>query len=204
MSFCLILLNEWIARLEFITPHLSLKRCISNIFLISGAIGPRSGPGAGKKAGYGSGKQTLRLKANGTAAIEEVDNSRSLAEENINKLLENFMGINDSELGREKHKRSDCILHVQYDYVFQPLKFGTWRRGRPTQWSWPRPSTTRTSRRSASRTTSSSSSGAQSQTRSPGGGRRSITTTSKKWHSGGYWQTILFRCVNWRDINRAN
>lgn len=64
-----------------------------------GAIGPRSGPGAGKKAGYGSGKQTLRLKANGTAAIEEVDNSRTLAEENINKLLETFMGINDSELG---------------------------------------------------------------------------------------------------------
>lgn len=65
------------------------------------AIGPRSGPGAGKKAGYGSGKQTLRLKANGTAAIEEVDNSRSLAEENINKLLENFMGINDSELASQ-------------------------------------------------------------------------------------------------------
>ena len=70
------------------------------ILLPPGAIGPRSGPGAGKKAGYGSGKQTLRLKANGTAAIEDVDNSRTLAEENINKLLETFMGINDSELGR--------------------------------------------------------------------------------------------------------
>jgi len=65
------------------------------------AIGPRSGPGAGKKAGYGSGKQTLRLKANGTAAIEDVDNSRTLAEENINKLLETFMGINDSELASQ-------------------------------------------------------------------------------------------------------
>ena len=64
-----------------------------------GAIGPRTGPGTGKKAGYGSGKQTLRLKANGTAAIEEVDNSRTLAEENINKLLETFMGINDNDLG---------------------------------------------------------------------------------------------------------
>ena len=81
-----------------------LKRCIYFYFFLNpGAIGPRSGPGAGKKAGYGSGKQTLRLKANGTAAIEEVDNSRSQAEENINKLLENFMGINDSELGREKY-----------------------------------------------------------------------------------------------------
>jgi len=65
------------------------------------AIGPRSGAGSGKKASYGSGKQTLRLKANGTAAIEDVDNSRTLAEENINKLLETFMGINDSELASQ-------------------------------------------------------------------------------------------------------
>ena len=160
-------------------PHLSLKRCIYfYFFLIPGAIGPRSGPGAGKKAGYGSGKQTLRLKANGTAAIEEVDNSRSLAEENINKLLENFMGINDSELGREISSVSVfCIFTMN---LFQPLKSGTWRRGRPTRWSWPRPSTARTSRRSGSQTTSSSSSGARSQTPSPGGGRRSITTTSRK------------------------
>ena len=62
-------------------------------------IGPRSGPGAGKKASYGSGKQTLRLKSNGTAAVEEVDSVRTTAEENINHLLENFMGINDAELG---------------------------------------------------------------------------------------------------------
>ena len=70
------------------------------IFFVPANIGPRSGPGAGKKASYGSGKQTLRLKSNGTAAIEEVDNVRTQAEENINKLLETFMGINDSELGR--------------------------------------------------------------------------------------------------------
>ena len=69
-------------------------------FFLSANIGPRSGPGAGKKASYGSGKQTLRLKSNGTAAIEEVDNVRTQAEENINKLLETFMGINDSELGK--------------------------------------------------------------------------------------------------------
>lgn len=35
-------------------------------------IGPRSGPkGANKKGGYGSGKETLRFKANGNAAIED-------------------------------------------------------------------------------------------------------------------------------------
>lgn len=64
-------------------------------------IGPRSGPGAGKKASYGSGKQTLRLRANGPAAVEEVDNVRTRAEESINALLENFMGINDAELASQ-------------------------------------------------------------------------------------------------------
>ena len=53
------------------------------IYIFTANIGPRSGPGSGKKASYGSGKQTLRLKSNGTAAIEEVDNVRTLAEENI-------------------------------------------------------------------------------------------------------------------------
>ena len=72
------------------------------VFFLSANIGPRSGPGTGKKASYGSGKQTLRLKSNGTAAIEEVDNVRTQAEENINKLLETFMGINDSELGKPR------------------------------------------------------------------------------------------------------
>jgi len=64
-------------------------------------IGPRTGPGAGKKQGYGTGKQTLRLKSNGTGQVEEVDNTRTTAEENINELLENFMGINDAELASQ-------------------------------------------------------------------------------------------------------
>lgn len=34
-------------------------------------IGPRSGPKGGKKAGYGTGKETLRFKANGNTAIED-------------------------------------------------------------------------------------------------------------------------------------
>lgn len=66
-----------------------------------GNIGPRSGPGSGKKASYGSGKQTLRLKSNGTAQVEEVDDVRTIAEEGINNLLENFMGINDAELASQ-------------------------------------------------------------------------------------------------------
>ena len=75
-------------------------------------IGPRSGGGAGKKASYGSGKQTLRLKSNGTASVEEVDNVRTTAEENINLLLENFMGINDADLG--------IYIHYSLQYQNEP------------------------------------------------------------------------------------
>ena len=56
---------------EVVSP---LKKLI--IPLDSANIGPRSGPGTGKKASYGSGKQTLRLRANGPAEVEETDDVR--------------------------------------------------------------------------------------------------------------------------------
>ena len=43
-----------------------------------------------------------------------MDNSRSLAEENINKLLENFMGINDSELGKKRNISSALFIMIIY------------------------------------------------------------------------------------------
>jgi len=64
-------------------------------------IGPRNGGTGGKKQGYGSGRQTLRFKANGPAKVEEVDDARTLAEEKINELLENFLGINDADLSSQ-------------------------------------------------------------------------------------------------------
>ena len=67
--------------------------------MILANIGPRNGGTGGKKQGYGSGRQTLRFKANGPAKVEEVDDARTLAEEKINELLENFLGINDADLG---------------------------------------------------------------------------------------------------------
>jgi len=89
-----------LASYSIIPLRSSYSLCLLNCRLFLAAnIGPRSGPGAGKKASYGSGKQTLRLRANGPAAVEEVDNVRTRAEESINTLLENFMGINDAELG---------------------------------------------------------------------------------------------------------
>ncbi|XP_064544238.1 PDZ domain-containing protein GIPC3 [Drosophila montana] len=76
-------------------------------------IGPRSqsrasasasGGGAGGNAGrnYGSGKETLRFKANGNAQIEpKFDEATTAGVEAINNLLESFMGINDTELASQ-------------------------------------------------------------------------------------------------------
>ncbi|XP_067006708.1 PDZ domain-containing protein GIPC3 [Anabrus simplex] len=62
-------------------------------------IGPKGDGRKTKKANYGSGKETLRFRANGNAQIEEQpDESMQRGIDNINKLLDSFMGINDSEL----------------------------------------------------------------------------------------------------------
>ncbi|XP_037070619.1 PDZ domain-containing protein GIPC3-like [Pollicipes pollicipes] len=62
-------------------------------------IGPRSGPKTGKATGYGSGKATLRLRANGPARIEQAPTNVVQSGVNkINSLLEGFLGINDTEL----------------------------------------------------------------------------------------------------------
>ena len=75
-----------------------LPRCqCTYYFQFSANIDKRSGGGS-KKQSYGSGRQTLRFKANGSAKVEEVDDARTLAEEKINELLEGFLGINDAEL----------------------------------------------------------------------------------------------------------
>ncbi|KAF4517620.1 hypothetical protein B566_EDAN002851 [Ephemera danica] len=69
-------------------------------------IGPRGDPRKGKKQGYGTGKETLRFKANGTAEVEEADDLEEVGIENINRLLESFMGINDSELAGQIWERA--------------------------------------------------------------------------------------------------
>ena len=84
---------------SYSNPHCIKKHVWTSLlkFPLSANIGPRSGGGGGKKS-LGSGRQTLRFKANGSAKVEEVDDARTLAEEKINELLEGFLGINDSEL----------------------------------------------------------------------------------------------------------
>ena len=84
MSFCIPIFL-------FLTPPSLSLNCLSSLlnpffslsfpqiylsYIFSANIGPRSGPGSGKKASYGSGKQTLRLRANGPAQVEEVDDVR--------------------------------------------------------------------------------------------------------------------------------
>ncbi|XP_030554826.1 PDZ domain-containing protein GIPC3 [Drosophila novamexicana] len=74
-------------------------------------IGPRSqsrasasASGGAGNAGrnYGSGKETLRFKANGNAQIEpKFDEATTAGVEAINNLLESFMGINDTELASQ-------------------------------------------------------------------------------------------------------
>jgi len=72
---------------------------------------------AGKKTGstnMKNGMQTLRIRNNEPVVVEEVNDSKVRATEKINELLENFMGINDSdlasqiyELGEDKENTMD-------------------------------------------------------------------------------------------------
>ncbi|XP_043269939.1 PDZ domain-containing protein GIPC3 isoform X2 [Venturia canescens] len=69
-----------------------------------GSIGPRSDIKKGKKSvSYGTGKETLRFKADGSAQIEKVsdNNAAAIGIDKINLILENFMGINDNELASQ-------------------------------------------------------------------------------------------------------
>ncbi|XP_041976300.1 PDZ domain-containing protein GIPC3 [Aricia agestis] len=74
-----------------------------------GSIGPKTGSTrSAKKQSYGSGKETLRFKANGPATIENDHDDRSKAGiEKINGLLESFMGINDNELATQMWDLAD-------------------------------------------------------------------------------------------------
>lgn len=66
-------------------------------------IAPRAGnKSSSKKPGFGTGKETLRFKANGNVAIEdELDDSSKSGIDSINNILDNFMGINDAELATQ-------------------------------------------------------------------------------------------------------
>ncbi|KAK0082543.1 hypothetical protein PV325_010203 [Microctonus aethiopoides] len=71
------------------------------------SIGPRGDIKKGKKVGYGTGKDTLRFKADGSTQIQTVDNAATIGVEKINCILENFMGINDNELATQIWELAD-------------------------------------------------------------------------------------------------
>ncbi|XKL61861.1 hypothetical protein PGB90_001694 [Kerria lacca] len=82
-----------------------LKAGFSNIEL-------RSNIKRGKKSNCGTGKETLRFKSNGCVQIEEMPNSIvKLGIENINQLLENFLGISDDELATQIWETADGKLN---------------------------------------------------------------------------------------------
>lgn len=65
-------------------------------------IAPRGDGKKGKKSGYGTGKETLRFKADGSAQIiEKVDDAATIGIDKINVILESFMGIYDTELATQ-------------------------------------------------------------------------------------------------------
>jgi hypothetical protein len=47
-----------------------------------------------------NGTKTLRFKADGKVSVEEVDDTMAKTTDRINGLLETYMGINDSDLGK--------------------------------------------------------------------------------------------------------
>lgn len=66
----------------------------------------------GKVGDVKSGTKTLRFKSDGKASIEDVDHTMVKGVERINGLLETYMGINDSDLGRRDGNSSDWFSDV--------------------------------------------------------------------------------------------
>ena len=57
-----------------------------------------------------------------------MDNTRTTAEENINELLENFMGINDAELGRKEKDSEEGEQNEKDDNV--KAQENNWKMGK--------------------------------------------------------------------------
>jgi len=64
------------------------------------ALAPRSAMGGSGNVSAGGGKKTLRMKKDGTAVVEEVDDALTQMVNKIDDMLEQFVGIRDSELSQ--------------------------------------------------------------------------------------------------------
>merc|ERR1712232_1447071 len=64
------------------------------------ALKPREAMGGSGEVSAGGGKKTLRMKKDGTAVVEEVNDEVVKMVNKIDDMLENFVGIRDNELSQ--------------------------------------------------------------------------------------------------------
>lgn len=64
------------------------------------SLAPRAAMGGSGNVSAGGGKKTLRMKKDGTAVVEEVDDALTAMVNKIDDMLEQFVGIRDSELSQ--------------------------------------------------------------------------------------------------------
>jgi len=63
-------------------------------------IAPRGAQGGSGQVAAGSGKKTLRMKKDGSAVVEEVDDAVTKMVTKVDDMLESFVGIRDTELSQ--------------------------------------------------------------------------------------------------------
>lgn len=64
------------------------------------ALAPRGAMGGSGNVAASGGKKTLRMKKDGTAVVEEVDNAVVIMVNKVDDMLEQFVGIRDAELSQ--------------------------------------------------------------------------------------------------------
>lgn len=69
------------------------------------SIAQKSSGGGGQKK-FGSGKETIRFKANGDAVVEVQSQEQDKCIQEINVILDKYMGINDTELATQIYEKS--------------------------------------------------------------------------------------------------
>jgi hypothetical protein len=78
-------------------------------------IAPRSAQGGSGNVAAGAGKKTLRMKKDGSAVVEEVDDAVTKMVTKVDDMLESFVGIRDEELSQtiydlaKAHKEADLF-----------------------------------------------------------------------------------------------
>lgn len=109
---------------DFVCPRISFSSSVCERICFYTEIEPAK---RGRKNGdVKNGTKTLRFKADGQASIEEADGSMDKAIDRINGLLETYMGINDSDLGKlvsisavsEIWETNENVIWISIDTLF--------------------------------------------------------------------------------------